>query len=103
MEKLIGLLNKYAHTDFVKYEDWCFKEKFMWEEWMWYSDVEVISKDFWFIQWLEEHSMLNITKIDARIALSDFNVTDRMLMALAISDNPIELLIDCLKQDGETY
>ena len=41
--------------------------------------------------------MLNMTKIDARIALSDFNATDRMLMALAISNNPIELLIDCLE------
>jgi hypothetical protein len=38
-----------------------------------------------------------MTKIDARIALSDFSATDRMLMALAISDNPIALLVDCLK------
>lgn len=102
MDKLIKLLNKYAHTDFVKYKDWCFEEIYGWE-WMWYSDVEIISKDFWFIQWLAEHSMLNVTKIDARIALLDFNVTDRILMALAISDNPIELLVDCLRKDGEAY
>lgn len=50
-----------------------------------------------FIQRLAKHFKLNISKIDARIALSDFNATDRMLMALAISEDPITLLVDCLK------
>jgi hypothetical protein len=43
--------------------------------------------------------MINVTKLDARIALSDFNITDRMLMALAISEDPIALLVDCLKTE----
>ena len=57
----------------------------------------VLSKRYWFIQRLVKHFYLNVTKIDARIALSDFNATDRMLMALAISEDPITLLVDCLK------
>ena len=61
--------------------------------------LEVCSKHYGFIQWLAKHFMLNVTKIDARIALLDFNVTDRMLMALAISEDPIALLVDCLKTE----
>ena len=63
----------------------------------WIHETVLISKEFWFIQWLAKHFKLNISKIDARIALSDFNATDRMLMALAISEDPITLLVDCLK------
>lgn len=63
------------------------------------TQLEICSKYYGFIQWLAKHFMLNVTKLDARIALLDFNVTDRMLMALAISEDPIALLVDCLKQD----
>lgn len=55
------------------------------------------SKQFWFIQRLVKHFKLDMAKIDARIALSDFNATDRVIMALAISEDHITLLIDCLK------
>lgn len=61
--------------------------------------LEVCSKHYGFIQRLAKHFMLNVTKLDARIALLDFNVTDRMLMALAISEDPITLLVDCLKTE----
>ena len=91
MEKLIKLLNEYEKENWRNFE--------VTEIWMTYrkNDLMVISKIYWFIQRLVKHFMLNMTKIDSRIALSDFNATDRMLMALAISDNPIELLIDCLE------
>ena len=68
-----------------------------WDIGWWFSEEVIISKKFWFIQRLVKHFKLNMTKIDARIALSDFNATDRMLMALAISEDPIALLIDCLE------
>ena len=86
MEKLLELLNEFENTD--NWENWNQVE---------FRENKIISKKFWFIQRLVKHFQLNVTKIDARIALSDFNATDRMLMALAISDNPIELLIDCLE------
>ena len=95
IEKLIKLLNEYDNNWWVT-DYWALFNRM--NEWI--SDAEylqVISKQFWFIQRLVKHFMLNISKIDARIALSDFNTTDRMLMALAISDNPIELLIDCIE------
>ena len=98
MEKLIKLLNEYEwYTDIPTWTlSWANEPLYWW--WTAYASAYLItSKKFWFIKWLVKHFKLNMTKIDARIALSDFNATDRMLMALAISDNPIELLIDCLE------
>lgn len=98
INKLIKLLNEY--------EDWMVSlvKEYVEEFGVFVLNTEqmieeeiIISKSFGFIQWLVKHFMLNMTKIDARIALSEFNATDRMLMALAISDNPIELLVDCLE------
>ena len=96
MEKLIKLLNEYDDNNWGVTDYWALFNRM--NEWISETEyLQVISKEFWFIQWLAKHFMLNVTKIDSRIALSDFNATDRMLMALAISDNPIELLVDCLK------
>ena len=96
MEKLIKLLNEYDDNNWGVTDYWALFNRM--NEWISGTEyLQVISKEFWFIQWLAKHFKLNVTKIDARIALSDFNATDRMLMALAISDNPIELLVDCLK------
>ena len=109
MEKLIKLLNKYEE-DKIKNPKWL-DVMYVWKyEWTlyYYNNYKsenvfdnvrylIISKEYGFVQRLVKHFMFNMTKIDARIALSDFNATDRMLMALAISYNPIELLIDCLK------
>lgn len=91
IDKLIELLNEYEKENWRNFE--------VTEIWMTYrnNDLMVISKRYWFIQRLAKHFKLNISKIDARIALSDFNATDRMLMALAISEDPITLLIDCLE------
>ena len=91
MKELIKLLNEYEKENWRNFE--------VKEIWMTYrnNDLMVISKRYWFIQRLVKHFQLNVTKIDARIALSDFNTTDRMLMALSISEDPIALLVDCLK------
>ena len=98
MEKLIKLLNEYEwYTDITTWTlSWANEPLYWW--WTAYASAYLIpSKKYWFIQRLVKHFMFDMTKIDSRIALSDFNATDRMLMALAISDNPIELLIDCLE------
>ena len=107
MEKLIELLNEYEIEKATRDYTWRIEKQnkiwICWTEYTWaYVDDEeaeriVISKKYKFIEWLVKHFYLNVTKIDARIDLSDLNATDRMLMALAISDNPIELLIDCLE------
>ena len=108
MEKLIELLNEYEKSwlnefELEKYEEWWYCEwnwrifKGNWENNNELTPYELCSKQYWFIKRLVKHFMFNMTKIDARIALSDFNATDRMLMALAISEDPITLLIDCLE------
>ena len=98
MNKLIELLNEYEwYTDIPTWTlSWANEPLYWW--WTAYASAYLIpSKKFWFIQRLVKHFMFDMTKIDARIALSDFNATDRMLMALAISEDPITLLVDCLK------
>ena len=95
--KLVELLNEYKGKTYDYSE---LSNLFYRWEYEFYEEVteeKLISKKFWFIQRLVKHFQLNVTKIDSRIALSDFNATDRMLMALAISDNPIALLVDCLE------
>jgi hypothetical protein len=65
----------------------------------------IISKDFWFIQRLVEQDKINITKskIDELPAMYAYDYdsveckTDRLLMILAISEQPIELLCSILK------
>ena len=96
MEKLIKLLNEYDDNNWGVTDYWALFNKM--NEWISETEyLQVLSKEFWFIQRLAKHFKLNMTKIDARIALSDFNATDRMLMALAISEDPITLLVYCLK------
>lgn len=96
MNKLIELLNEYDDNNWGVTDYWALFNRM--NEWISETEyLQVISKEFWFIQRLAKHFMLNVTKIDSRIALSDFNATDRMLMALAISEDPIALLVDCLK------
>jgi len=57
----------------------------------------IISKNFWFVKWLVDNDKINLLKLDNRIALSEFNKVERVLMALSISDTPIEDLISYLK------
>ena len=102
MEKLIELLNVYRKEKYPKSKLRYYKYDSLNHVFLSNcipndSEEKVLGRRFWFIQRLVKHFMFDMTKIDARIALSDFNATDRMLMALAISEDPITLLIDCLE------
>ena len=77
MEKLIELLNEYAHTyadhyddtwaeiviDFYKHTDQCFLYT---EDWHFESLVDdvIISKRYWFIKWLTKNDYIDRDKID---------------------------------------
>ena len=111
MNKLIELLNEFELKQ-VENSEWLDVSKLWIMDWTlhYYNnykdelvfdniDLLIISARYWFIQRLVKHFMFDMTKIDARIALSDFNATDRMLMALAISEDPITLLVECLKTE----
>lgn len=102
MEKLIALLDEYEwpeleHTiidneikrrvknmvDPDKPYKWCS----IW----WYS------KSFWFIKWLVDNDKIDLLRLDNRIALSEFNKCERVLMALSIQDSPIDFLTKIIK------
>ena len=98
MDKLIELLNEY--------EDWMvswvkeYSEEFgvfvLNTEQMIEEEI-IISKSFGFIKWLVDNDKIDLLRLDNRIALSEFNKVERVLMALSIADNPIEYLISILK------
>ena len=99
MEKLIELLNEYAKNI------WYFNE----EDLQWQVKAWILSKEFWFIEWLVEKDKIDTFRIlEKRFdtqkwyerehyhTVNEWN-TDLLLMLLAISDTPIEDLILYLK------
>ena len=84
MEKLIDLLNEYWDINW---------NKAMVE----HQDTYIISKKFWFIERLIENDKISVLNIDNRIALSEYKNYERIIIYLAISDNPIQDLIDLLR------
>ena len=121
MEKLLQLLNEY--------------ERSLWSdrEWLWIIDedwffctrkskkgnlivqhssldeaiLQIISKNFWFIQWLVENDKIILQKgiirrveYDNYWVLEDihrYSAYESILMYLVIQDDPIEFLISILK------
>ena len=107
MEKLIELLNEYEKEKEYRDYEWIIerknKERMCWEQSNWaYIDTEemeriIISKKYWFIKWLVDNDKIDLLRLDNRIALSEFNKVERVLMFLSIQDNPIEFLCSVLK------
>ena len=98
MEKLIELLNEYEGwiVSWVKEYSEEFGVFVLNTEQMIEEEI-IISKSFGFIKWLVDNDKIDLLKLDNRIALSEFNKVERVLMALSIQDNPIEFLIGILK------
>ena len=97
MEKLIELLNEYDWTPTEWKQIW---DKIYFDWLGWNSELHeliIISKYYGFIQWLVENDKIDLMKLDSRIALSEFNKTERFLMALSIQDSPIDFLCGILK------
>lgn len=100
--KLIELLNEYEGQD-ARYYD-----KDNWFCYWWWDgsnyELEIISKKFWFISWLVEQDKIDLDACEWEktynnlTASRDSNYTqyERILMTLAIQDNPIEFLISIL-------
>lgn len=136
MEKLIDLLNEYEIEREEKINSFNDKEKPLWE---WYKDCTgdltfeptdnnkmnweyfswdtahsvIISKSYWFIQWLVQKDKINIEEIEnSEYYLIDWmyyyerkkfwielkeDLEEILLMLLAISENPIEFLFTILR------
>lgn len=86
--KLIELLNEY--------EPWNLPITKISGQWI---DL-VISKRYWFIEWLVENDKIDIEKLES-LNFNDVlylrTVYYWMLMLLSIQDNPIEFLVSILK------
>ena len=94
MEKLIELLNEYEKEQWRNFE--------VKEIWMSYrnNDLLVISKRYWFIEWLIDNEKIDLNKIKLFSIFKEdryYNAYQSILMALSIQDNPIEFLISILK------
>lgn len=97
MEKLIILIDTYEEEVVWVHSVW---EKITDKE-----EARIISKKFWFIQWLVENEKIDLDACEWEktynnlTASRDSNYTqyERLLMALAIQDNPIEFLVSILK------
>ena len=103
MDKLIELLNEFDKKTFWKitldnriqiYGKWKCSESYL------------ISKEYWFIQWLMENNKIDIEELaDKKYKIYDYefaeDYSDRnyetLLMLLSIQDNPIEYLISVLR------
>ena len=122
MEKLIELLNEYAHTyadhyddtgkeieiRFITHTDQCFTYECEWKVETLVDDV-VISKRYWFIKWLVENDKIDLWKIKKLYRKSnehsvytypimyEYSDYESLFMILSISDTPIDDLISYLK------
>jgi len=58
-----------------------------------FDHAHIISKKFWFIEWLVKGDKIDESKIE----IHWFSFYESVLMELAIKDNPIEFLCSVLK------
>ena len=112
MEKLIELLNEYnwnvlKHSDIWEEKDWkIFLRIDSNHTFGFHIDLYVISKSYWFIQWLVENEKIDFSKVKEKIWLERelyermlyrYKETDFLIMLLSIENEPIEFLISILK------
>ena len=105
IETLIELLNEYGKEKWSPFDEWGFDSKNeLFCKWLssWYSEVMIISKKFWFIQWLVDNDKIDYKKLYDDVSdycedLVPYPAYDCLLMLLSISDTPIDDLILYLK------
>jgi len=109
MEKLIELLNEYEKKERKS-------EYYEWEKWIWWpnnlfrrdtrdeewshlysdtADTYVISKKFWFIEWLVDNDRIDLHW--PKYLTAYYTTEDTIIMLLSISSSPIDDLISILK------
>lgn len=106
MKKILQLINEYRlgkgaseYTEYIPETGYFTRKSYFYEHYSW-----VISKKFWFIQWLVDNN-----KIDKQWAknllyeseifnpLPYTDLAERLIMYVSIQDEPIEFLISILK------
>ena len=113
MEKLIELLNEYEWDWFVSIK---WDEDFFKDDFFKHYTLQTISKSYWFIKWLVDNDKIDFNFVERVWSwdfiydmdspyyysctckdLNEYNEVDRVLMLLAIQDEPIEFLCSILK------
>ena len=109
MEKLIKLLNEYNCNVLKRADEWKLKNSIEhpWTKyislssvWAWKIYLYVISKEFWFIKRLVDNDKIDTLKLSMESDMwfgDKYYKEESLLMLLAISDNPIDLLCERLK------
>lgn len=108
MKKLIQLLNEYLWQSGIVAIDqeieWGRDIFFENEDWFHVEEAEIISKKFWFIQWLVGMAKIDYEAwhkvfIDSNYFdnISDLYEYEVLTMYLSIQDDPIEFLSSILK------
>ena len=107
MEKLIELLNEYDSSNWWKETDEWIDN--IWKIYEFHSELQIISKKYWFIKWLVENDKIDRDIMDGKKFYyyleksenmhwdKNFSRHERLLMLLSISDTPIEDLVSYLK------
>lgn len=105
MEKLIWYLNDYLDD----WQEWLyacypldddFDKFFHTKDWEWtIEEAQVISKRFWFIQWLVDNDKIDKDYYLAYVCnlWEEFSMENNIIMNLSIAKNPIEYLCKMLK------
>ena len=95
--KLLELLNEYSKNI------WYFNE----EDLQWQTKAWILSKEFWWVNWLVENDKIDTDPIRTRVKrvyvelepreFTPQDFVDRVIMLLSISSSPIDDLISYLK------
>ena len=105
MEKLIELLNEYDKEEWLwnKWEEDEQGLNNMWKIYDYHSKLKIISKEYWFIEWLVENDKIDFDNllISEQTCWTDlfysFSKYEVLLMILSISDSPVEFLCEILR------
>ena len=109
MEKLLKLLNEYrlkngrsGYTKYISEAGYFTNKSYFYEHYSW-----VISKKFWFIEWLVLNMKINTDELmrhwhivktyDLDEPWDSYGYVDSLLMLLAIQDDPVDFLVSILK------
>ena len=96
MEKLIKLLNEYAKVLGIWDYVWWHKKETV------ENSAYIFTKKFWFIEWLVENDKIKDYyewNDDIDYVREKYWFYESLLMLLAISDTPIDLLCEILKDE----
>jgi hypothetical protein len=104
MEKLLNLLNEYESESWI-IKDWDIVKVGCDDYWLPCIDSYkqcIISKSYWFIDWLVKNDKIDYQKSPWEIMFDDrmwtmFSLEDSIVMMLSISQNTIDDLISYLK------